>query len=388
MDKKIQKGLVKVFPMSQLICTQCKTVYSANETRWRCDCGGMLDLNFKPEFDIKKIKSRKPGMWRYREAIPIESDEHIISLDEGFTPLVPFDFEGVRVWVKQDHLFPTGSYKDRGAAVLISKAKELGVREVVEDSSGNAGCAIAAYCAKADIRCQIYVPDSTSPGKTAQIQMYGAGLNLIPGSREDTSRAVLKAAEKQYYASHSWNPFFFHGTKTYAYEVVEQSGWQTPDTVVLPAGNGTLLLGAYIGFSELVEAGIIEKLPKLIAIQSQNCAPLAEAFEKGLTSNPAVDKKDTLAEGIAIADPVRGRQIVEAVKISGGMFITVSEEEIEQSLIQMCRQGAYIEPTSAATTAGVSKYLNHMQRDERIVTVFTGHGLKSTEKMLKIAAHH
>jgi threonine synthase len=200
--------------MGKLVCTECNKEFSLEEKVWKCECGGLLDVDFQPHFPIDKIRQRKPTMWRYREAIPIFEDKNIISFDEGFTPLLPVNFGDKPVWIKQDHLFPTGSYKDRGASVLISKVKELGVTDVVEDSSGNAGCAIAAYCAKAEIECQIFVPEGTSAGKLAQVQFYGAQLNKISGTREDTARAVLKAAEKDYYASHSWNPFFFHGTKT------------------------------------------------------------------------------------------------------------------------------------------------------------------------------
>jgi len=374
--------------MSALICPACQASYPLNDPRWRCDCGSILDIDFKPSFNLDAIARRKPNLWRYREAIPLDDDANIVSFDEGFTPLLPFDFGGTPVWVKQDQLFPTGSYKDRGAAVMISKVRELGVGEVVEDSSGNAGCAVAAYCARARIACQIFVPASTSPGKLAQIQLYGAQLNLVPGSREDTARAVLAAAETYYYASHSWNPFFFQGTKTFAYEVCEQLGWKAPDTLILPAGNGTLLLGAYLGFKELAEAGITGSVPRLVAVQSENCAPLVKAFRENLDHIPAVEKRDTLAEGIAIAEPVRGMQMAAAVRATGGDFLAVSEAQIKTALKEMCARGAYIEPTAAAAAAGVSRYLRGLHRDEVIVTVFSGHGLKSTEKMLKIASGH
>jgi threonine synthase len=371
--------------MDQLICRTCQKTYPLSDARWKCDCGGLLDIEFKPVFDLEKIKTRAPGLWRYREALPIVQDANIVSFGEGFTPLIPVNFGGRSVLVKQDQLFPTGSYKDRGAAVMISKVKELGVREVVEDSSGNAGCAVAAYSAAAGISCHIYVPEDTALGKLAQIQLYGAQLNRIPGSRENTARVVMAAAEKIYYASHSWNPFFFQGTKTWAYEVVEQLGWRAPDTVILPAGNGTLVLGAAFGFTDLLQAGIIRKAPKIIAVQSAGCAPLAEAARAGLSEVPPIQKQETLAEGIAIAAPVRGMQIVAAVQENGGGFLTVSEAEIVASLKDICRQGFYIEPTSAATTAGVAQYLRTAPRDELIVSVFTGHGLKATEKMMKLA---
>jgi threonine synthase len=220
----------------------------------------------------------------------------------------------------------------------------------------------------------------------AQIQLYGAQLNEIPGSREDTGRAALKAAAKDYYASHSWNPFFFQGTKTFAFEVCEQLGWRSPNSIVVPVGNGTLLLGAYIGFKELSKAGIIQRIPRIVGVQSAPCAPLYRAFKEGLRGIPKIDPKDTLAEGIAIAEPIRGKQILEAVKESRGDFIAVDDSEIKESLRDLCKKGFYVEPTSAATTAGLCKYLRVANADEIVVSVLTGHGLKATEKMLKILA--
>jgi threonine synthase len=370
--------------MDGLMCTKCSKKFSLNERIWKCKCGGLLDIDFKSAFPVDRIERRKPTMWRYREAIPLLDDKNIISFDEGFTPLIDVDFDGKSVLVKQDYLFPTGSYKDRGASVLISKVRELKIKRVVEDSSGNAGSAIAGYCAKAKIDCEIFVPHDTSLGKLAQIQLFRAKLNKIPGSREDTAHAVLEAAEKYYYASHSWNPFFFHGTKTFAFEVCEQLGWKSPDSVILPVGNGTLVLGAHIGFNELLEAGIIDKIPRIIAVQSLNCAPLYRAFEGNLEEIPEIDKKDTLAEGIAIGKPIRGKQIIEAVKKSNGNFIAVDDFEIRASLKDMCKKGFYIEPTAASTSAGISKYVQESNPHETIVSLFTGHGLKTTEKMLQV----
>ena len=371
--------------MNQLVCRGCGATFSLAEPRWRCDCGALLDIEWHSTFDLNAIASRKPTMWRYREAIPIADDANKVSFDEGFTPLVRVDLGDTPVWVKQDHLFSTGSYKDRGASVLISKVVELGIERVVEDSSGNAGCAIAAYCARAGVDCTIYVPQDTSMAKVVQIERYGAHLNRIPGSREDTAHAVFEAAQTTYYASHSWNPFFFHGTKTFAFEVCEQLGWRAPDVVILPVGNGTLLLGAAIGFRELRQEGVIYRTPKLIAVQSAACAPLHRAWREGLDRPPAIEKRATLAEGIAIRDPVRGPQIVRAVRESGGEFITVTDAQILASLREMCEQGFYVEPTSAAAIAGATEYVRAAAgTGELIVSAFTGHGLKATEKMLKL----
>ena len=353
-----------------LTCQICKKTYAPNTLQWCCSCGGLFDLVFEGELRVDALADRPPTLWRYREAIPIADDAHIASFDEGFTPLTPVTIAGKSLLVKQDHLFPSGSYKDRGATVLISQAKSLGVRHMVEDSSGNAGAAIAAYAARAGIACDIYVPDSTSPAKLAQIQSYGARLYKIPGAREDTARAVQGAARKHFYASHVWNPFFFHGTKTLAYEIWEQRGFNAPDTLIIPTGNGTLLIGAYIGFTDLLRQNLIDHLPKLIAVQSANCAPLMPNWH----GNPS----ETIAEGIAIAEPARAAQMLRYIDQTGGDVLTVEDDETRHAQKQMAEMGFYIEPTSATAIAAYMKY--PAQNDEVAVAPLTGHGLKSVEK--------
>jgi len=366
--------------MEKFRCPQCNSTYPIESTRWRCDCGSFLDLQFEPKFDIKKIQKREPTLWRYREAIPVARDASIVSMGEGFTPLESMEWNGHLVLLKIDYLFPTGSYKDRGATVLISKVKEFGIKKVVEDSSGNAGCAIAAYSARARIGCEIYVPEATSAEKLVQIRAYGAILNRIEGSRERTAEVTMKAASKTYYASHCWNPFFLHGTKTFAFEIWEQMGWKTPHVIVLPVGHGTLFLGTYIGFKELKEAGMIKKVPRLVAVQSGSCAPLDLAFKKGWKEAKPIEKKETMAEGIAIAEPVRGRQILKAIRETDGEVLTVTEKEIEGAMREMGIKGHFIEPTSAATIAGLKKYLKHIKK-EIVVSTLTGMGLKAAGKM-------
>ena len=370
--------------MDGLLCKSCGTTHPMNDPRWRCDCGGLLDVRFQAHLDRQKIAQRKPTMWRYREALPIGDDTNIVSFDEGMTPMIRVDLGPAGLLLKLEQLFPTGSYKDRGASVLISKAKELGITRVVEDSSGNAGCAIAAYAAKAGIGCEILVPESTSPGKLAQILLYGATLRRFPGSREDTANAALAAAKDTYYASHSWNPFFFQGTKTFAYEVWEQMGFRAPDALLLPAGNGTLLIGSFLGFRELKENGLVDKIPRHIAVQAENCAPLLAMFRNDLDSVPAIETRETIAEGVAIAAPVRGKEIVDIVRETGGEVVAVSDAEVEKALVLLGRRGLYVEPTSALPVAAFLKY--PALRSGTVVAPLTGHGLKANEKMRKIAS--
>lgn len=366
----------------KLVCTQSNTQYNSDLPIWKSESGSLLNIDFEARILPDEIRRREPSLWRYREAIPVFSDR-LVTMGEGFTPMIPVNLNGKTVNIKQEQLFSTGSYKDRGATVLMSHAQYLGIQNVVQDSSGNAGCAIAAYAALAGIGCTIHLQADTAPAKIAQMKSYGARIEYINGSREDVAEATLKAADEVYYASHSWNPFFFQGTKTFAYEVCEQLGWKAPNSVVLPAGNGTLVIGCYIGFMDLLKAGIIDCMPKLIAIQAQNCSPLAAAFDAHRTSYEPVKTETTLAEGIAIAKPVRGNQILQYVHESKGMFITVTEAEIKEAFLLCALKGFYIEPTSAATIAGVLRYMEHSD-DGNIVSLFSGHGLKSTDKILKM----
>lgn len=361
--------------------------YPLEDIRWRSDSGELLDIEYTPDFDPDRVSGRPAGLWRYREAIPVAVAAEIVSFGEGMTPLQPVQIAGQKVLFKLDYLFPSGSYKDRGATVMITQAKALGVQRVVQDSSGNAGAAVANYCALAGMDCEIFVPGDTADAKLVQIALYGARLNKVPGSREDTAAAAMEAAQTTFYASHVWNPFFFQGTKTWAYEVCEQMGWQAPDTVILPAGNGTLVLGAYIGFKELFDLGITRQIPAIVGIQAAHCPPLYEAFRQGLSTIPVFEQKPTTAEGIAIATPRRASQMLKYIRATGGRVLAVDEDEIMKSLLEMVRQGYYIEPTSAAVVEGVSQYVaNFAQKDERIVSVFTGHGLKASEKLGKLGS--
>jgi threonine synthase len=333
-------------------------------------------------FDVNSVNFKIKSLWRYHQFIPVDF-EGVITMGEGYTPLLQIDICESLVHIKQEQLFPTGSYKDRGATVLISDAHKKGITKLVQDSSGNAGCAIAAYAANAGIKCDIYVPADTSEAKLTQIRAYGASLILVDGDREVTADAALEAAKDTYYASHCYNPLFLHGTKTFAYEVCEQLGWQAPDVVVLPAGNGTLVLGCYLGFEHLLKSGVIDKMPRIIAVQAQSCAPLFKAWEQGLTEPEMVKSEYTLAEGIAIANPVRGKEMLKAVKATNGFFVAVTEDEIIAALKLCLSKGFYIEPTSAATIAGLIKTKENLN-EKTWVTLFSGHGLKSTEKIMSL----
>jgi threonine synthase len=290
-------------------------------------------------------------------------------MGEGETPLLEVE---LGLHVKLEFLSPTGSFKDRGAVMLVAGALRRGAERLIADSSGNAGSAIAAYATRAGLPCTVFVPERTSAGKQAQISAYGANVERVPGDR--TAAAERAAAEVERtgatYASHVHDPLFTEGTKTFALEVREQLG-RAPDSVLIPVGNGTLLLGAAQGFRELRDAGLIDRLPALIAVQSERCAPLAEAWARGLDAPVEVEARETAAEGIAIPRPARGSAILAAVRESAGRVVSLPEAAIAPAAHDLARRGLLVEPTAAVVWAA---------RDEAMGTTvipLCGSGLKS-----------
>lgn len=370
--------------MPTLRCSETGERYEPAADLWQSGSGAPLDLEFEPRFDPDRLKSGAPTLWRYREAIPINDDGCIVTLGEGFTPLIEAELGGRRVRLKLDQLMPSGSFKDRGASVLLSHALELGVRRVVEDSSGNAGASTAAYAARAGIEAELFVPATASPAKLSQIELYGARLRRVDGTREETAAACQRAADSAYYASHVWQPWFMHGTKTFVYEVVEQLGWRAPDAIVVPVGNGTLLLGCYLGLTELAAAGLIDRMPRLIGVQAAACAPLYQAWKSGADSAVAVDSRSTQAEGIAIAAPARGKQCLHAIRATAGEIIVVSEHALTAALRAATGLGLLIEPTAAVALAGASEF----ELPGATVVAITGHGLKAIGALKSLARKH
>lgn len=320
---------------------------------WCCpSCHGPLDLDFSPTpAPLKSLTGRVNSLWRYAETLPLAPPS--VSLGEGRTPLVTLTDE---VSAKLDYLMPTLSFKDRGAVLLAQLAQRTGPRRVVADSSGNAGTAIAAYCARARLPCTVYVPLGTSAKKLEQIEAHGARLEIVDGDRAAAGTAAQRAADEPetFYASHVYNPYFLHGTKTYVHELWEDLGGRLPDVLVLPVGNGTLLLGAALAIAELYGAGLLDRRPALWAVQAAAVAPLADAWAQGaeeLTGTTTL--APTYAEGIAIPRPPRARQILRTVRGSGGTFLTVTEDQIRHAQLDLASRGLYVEATGVACWAAV-----------------------------------
>ncbi|WP_369020284.1 threonine synthase [Streptomyces californicus] len=412
---------------------------------WCCPvCRGPWDLDFTPVRGVaaNALAGRADSLWRYKEFLPL--DTSAISLGEGRTPLVPLTDT---VSAKLDFLMPTLSFKDRGAVMLGELARRLGPDRVVADSSGNAGTSFAAYCARAGLPCTVYVPEGTSAKKTEQIRAHGARLVTVPGGREATARAARAAADEPgvFYASHVFNPYFLHGTKTYAYELWEDLGGRLPEALAVPVGNGTLLLGVALAVAELDALGLITARPRLIAVQAEAVSPLAAAFRAGADDLLPVGADDllrdgeggadgllpdggtvpgggggaggvpgpgggagaggvrgaggnagaggvpgaggnaaggaggvepaTLAEGIAIPRPPRARQILAAVRESGGTFLTVPEDGIREAQRDLAARGLFVETTGVACWAAVRAGGDAVRGE--VVVPLCGSGLKT-----------
>lgn len=270
-------------------------------------------------------------------------------MGEGNTPVVTIDLAGRAVVAKLEFESPTRSFKDRGAAMLVAAALDVGATQLVADSSGNAGVAIAAYAARADLPCEVFVGATTSVAKVGRISESGAVVRAVRGTREDVAAAAVARVESSggYYASHVWNPWFLEGTKHYVYELRSQLV-QVPSTLVLPAGNGTLLLGAARALREL------DATARIIAVQSAMCAPVAAAFSAGAAHVEPVDDGGTIAAGIAIGAPVRGDEILGAVRSTRGAVVTVTDDELRAVVDQLAAQGIDVEPTAAAPAAALA----------------------------------
>jgi threonine synthase len=363
-------------------CPSCDTTIPADRPIWRCACGSHLNLAPASGLARGDIVGAAPSLWRYRGALALQGPPRV-SLGEGWTPLVTRHWAGARVHFKLESQMPTGSFKDRGAAVMLNHLIEVGVGRIHEDSSGNAGSSIASYAAAAGLACRIYVPVNAPRGKIVQIAASGAEVRAIPGNRQAVTEAALAAVGESFYASHNWHPFFIEGTKTLAYELWEQLGFQVPDNILAPTGYGSNILGLDRGFDELQRRGEITRRPRLFAVQAANCAAFAAAWTAGGDDYVPFIPSDTAADGIATVKPVRTAEVLSALRRSNGGVVAVPEAEIAPALKALGHLGLFVEPTAATAGAALSQLLNAgtIRPDETTVVVLTGHGLKATDKV-------
>lgn len=363
------------------LCKSCGKKYDERFKGWRCECGEALWLNREVKFNRNDIRLNDFTQWRYDKAYPIKKEELISTFGEGMTPLVKETWDDSNIYIKNEAIMPTGSFKDRGVSMMINHLAIQGVNKITEDSSGNAGASVAEYAAKAGMECSIYVPEGTSEGKVGQVISSGATIHQIPGPREATALAAQSAIDGVY-ASHNWNPYFIEGVKSIAYEIWEQLNFTAPDNIVVPSGNGSLPIAIEQGFRELLLNGEVDSIPKIYGIQAQNCNPVYRKFH-GLPEE--FDAKATMGEGIALKFSSHIEEVILAIRSSKGDMLDVTEDEILEGLKKMLKKGYFIEPTSATAFAGVTKLINEKKINPKDTTVVivSGNGLKASDKILK-----
>jgi threonine synthase len=374
--------------MARFKCAQCGHSVPTAELAWHCDrCKGHLNVEGTDPLQRSDIDTARRSLWRYQHALVHQGPVHV-SLGEGWTPLIADRWNNAQVHWKCEFVSISGSFKDRGASVMLNHLIDNGVEKVAEDSSGNGGAAVATYAAAAGLDCRIYVPEATSLAKITQIATVGAEVIRIGGSRQAVADAAMADNSAYFYASHNWHPVFVDGIKTVGYEIWEQLDFAVPDVIVAPTGGGSNLLGCYLGMKDLRKTGMIDRLPRLYGAQSENCEPIAKAFAAGAETFVPSESRPTIAEGIAVSRPVRSRELLAAVRETSGAVRSVPEKAIAHAHLRLARRGIYVEPTTATAVALLDKLLEEgeVRAHERIVVILTGSGLKAGDLISKLHA--
>jgi threonine synthase len=363
----------------EIKCSECSRA-SSSMLDFRCYCGSPLETHLDFDFEEKKVRRRNYSLWRYISCFPYVKEEEIVSLGEGWTPLVKFS-DGV--CFKLDQLNPTGSFKDRGSTVLISSlhktVKKTG-GHISEDSSGNAGASIAAYAARAGLKAKIYVPEDVSGPKSNQIQFYGAEVVKVLGGRSEVAEEAQKAEREKFYVGHILHPLFRDGIRSLAYEIAEQLGWHVPERIYLPVSAGTLLLGVINGFRHLVESNVIEGLPKIVACQTRQVSPVYHRL-RSLSYTPPV-KVTSVADALVSVNPPLLDLMVKDLREANGDAVMVEEDETLNAFTELARKGFFVEPSSAVAYASYKKQLENKEtsKSDATLIILTGMGLKTTIK--------
>lgn len=364
-------------------CAECGNTKTLEVSEWRCTCGGAWEPAGRASFDPAKIDIGTFSIWRYGHFLGLDIQKASLAMGVGWTPLVPMDYGGIRVHFKLEYLSPSGSFKDRGVNAMVNQLKQMEVDVVIEDSSGNAGASLAAHAARFGYHAKIFVPAYASPAKKHQIGIYGAEVIPIDGPRKAAELAAQAAVkEGQVYASHVYNPAYLAGQITSAYELWEQLGKKVPDWILCPVAQGGQFLGLWLGFRDIFNAGLSKLMPRMIAVQAERVAPIYHAWRDGLDRVPEVQMTHpTIAEGISITQPIRGKRLLQALYETNGRAITVKENEILKSQESLAQIGYYVEPTSAVAVAGLQKLKFDILKDEIVVITLTGNGLKGKPKI-------
>ncbi len=357
-----------------------------------CDCGKPLlvayDLDrVKVEMTRDSLPSRESTLWRYREALPVEREENRLSLGEGMTPVIHARRLGDKIgmgdlYIKDESLNPTGSFKARGMAVAVSMAKELGAKKLAVPSAGNAAGALAAYAALAGLEAYIFMPKDTPRANIVECQQTGANVELVDGLITDCGRIVAERKDKEgwFDVSTLKEPYRIEGKKTMGYELAEQFNWELPDVILYPTGGGTGLIGMWKAFDEMEQMGwISDHRPRMITVQAAGCAPIVRAFAAGASSAEEIEDAHTVAAGLRVPRAIGDFLMLDILRKSGGGAIAVSDEELLAAVKEIgSAEGMFVAPEGAACLPALTRLIDSgaVGRDERVVLFNTGSGLK------------
>jgi len=376
----------------EIICPRCDHRFPLSRLLNLCTCGSPLLVRYDPKkasanFSISSLQGRVSSLWRYRELLPLRDDANLVSLGEGFTPLLPAkSLAGKlglkRLWIKDEAQNPTGSFKDRGLSLAISRAKELGVKKAAIPSAGNAGGSLAAYAARARIEAHVFMPRDTPIANQIEVQQYGARLTLVDGLINDCGRIIneRKTAEGWFDISTLKEPYRVEGKKTMGYEIAEQLNWTLPDVIIYPTGGGTGLIGMWKAFQEMEELGWIgSKRPRMVSVQASGCAPIVKAFGEGRETAEPWQNAKTVASGLRVPQAVADFLMLRALRESNGMALSVSDEEMIAEIPRLGRaEGIFFCPEGAACAAALRRSMQNgwVKPTDEVVLFNTASGLK------------
>jgi threonine synthase len=376
----------------KIVCPRCQNQFALSQLLNLCSCGSPLLVRYdlhsaRARFTPSLVKGRAASLWRYREILPLQDDTHLVSLGEGFTPLLDAkrlaQEVGIRrVWIKDEAQNPTGSFKDRGLCVAITMAKELGVRKVAIPSAGNAGGSLSAYAARAGIEAHVFMPRDTPIANQIEAQQYGAKLTLVDGLINDCGRIIAekKSTEGWFDVSTLKEPYRVEGKKTMGYEIAEQLNWKLPGVIIYPTGGGTGLIGMWKAFEEMEELGWIgSQRPRMVSVQASGCAPIVRAFGAGQESAEPWRNAQTVACGLRVPVAVADFLMLRALRESGGTALAISDEEMLAEIPRVGRaEGIFFCPEGAACVVALRRLAENrwIKSDDEVVIFNTASGLK------------
>ena len=376
----------------EIVCARCQNRFALTELLNLCPCGSPLLVRYdlteaKTSLTQSSLAGRVASLWRYRELLPLQLDANLVSLGEGYTPLLLAKKLGAelglrQLWIKDEAQNPTGSFKDRGLSLAISRAKELGVKKAAIPSAGNAGGSFAAYAARAGIEAHVFMPRDTPTANRIEAEQYGAKLTLVDGLINDCGRIVAekKTSEGWFDVSTLKEPYRVEGKKTMGYEIAEQLNWHLPDVIIYPTGGGTGLIGMWKAFGELEELGWIGSArPRMVSVQASGCAPIVKAFDENTAQAEPWPNAHTVASGLRVPQAVGDFLMLQAIRASHGTALSVSDNDMLAEIKFVGKaEGIFFCPEGAACVAALRRLIANrwIHPDDEVVIFNTASGLK------------